>query len=303
MLVTVPVDGAELSATPTGETRNWEFSYQTVSSTGSGIWLPVRPSFFLQLRQRFFFAFLVGTGGSDSSSLGWAVFLGLISAVSLGVTRSSLLTMLLFSATDSDKVVSLESGVVFEVELEAWGCWDRLWELGPLLAVSDGGGGGGVCVDEDVVGGPWLSASFFNFSLKQTEHSPSLSVVLKNPQPLLQSEGKAAWGLESMFCVLILAWVALENWKLSFALFVSSHPEPESQSCNILTVQHCSAAIQLSSCKANISDSRKCLPLEWLLQRFPARMVVFKWSNVVITHWKLTRGRIITSSNLFLIKF
>jgi len=202
---------------------------------------PVRPSFFLQLRQRFFFAFLAGTGGSDSSSAGWGVFLGLTSAVSLGMTRSSLLTILLFSATDSDKVVSFESGVVFEVELEAWGCWDRLWELGPL-AVSDGGGGGGVCVDEDVVGGPWLSASFFNFSLKQTEHSPSLSVLLKNPQPLLQSEGKAAWGLESMFCVLILAWVALENWNLSY---VSSHPE--SQSCNILTVQHCSAAIQLSS--------------------------------------------------------
>jgi len=258
---------------------------------------PVRPSFFLQLRQRFFFAFLAGTGGSDSSSAGWGVFLGLTSAVSLGATRSSLLTILLFSATDSDKVVSFESGVVFEVELEAWGCWDRLWELGPL-AVSDGGGGGGVCVDEDVVGGPWLSASFFNFSLKQTEHSPSLSVLLKNPQPLLQSEGKAAWGLESMFCVLILAWVALENWNLSY---VSSHPE--SQSCNILTVQHCSAAIQLSSCKANISDSTKCLPLEWLLQRFPVRLVGFKWSSVVITHWKLTRGRINTSSNLFLIKF
>ena len=61
------------------------------------------------------------------------------------------------------------------------------------MVASDGGGGGGVCVDEDVVGGPpaWLSASFFNFSLKQTEQSPSLSVVLKNPQPLLQRVGKA----------------------------------------------------------------------------------------------------------------
>ena len=97
--------------------------------------------------------------------------------------------MLLFSPTDSDKVVSFKSGVVFEVELEASGCCDRLG-----VGASDGGGGGGVCVDDDVVGGPWawLSASFLIFSLKQTEHSPSLSVVLKNPQPLLQSVGKAA---------------------------------------------------------------------------------------------------------------
>ena len=107
------------------------------------------------------------------------------------MAKSSLLTMLLFSATDSDKVVSFKSGVVFEVEVEAAGCWVRLGVLEPLAA-SDGGGG--VCVDDDVVGGPWAcdSASFFNFSLKQTEQSPSLSVVLKNPQPLLQSEGKAA---------------------------------------------------------------------------------------------------------------
>ena len=61
--------------------------------------------------------------------------------------------MLLFSPTDSDKVVSFKSGVVFEVELEASGCCDRLRELG--VGVSDGDGGGGVCVDDDVVGGPW----------------------------------------------------------------------------------------------------------------------------------------------------
>ena len=208
--------------------------------------LPVRPSFFLQLRQRFFLAFLAGTGGSESSSAGWGVFLGLISAVSLGAAvarSSSLLTMLLFSATDSDKVVSFKSGAVFEVELEAWGCCDRLWELElGALGVSDGGGGGGVCVDEDVVGGPWLSASFFNFSLKQTEQRPSLSVVLKNPQPLLQSEGKAAWGLESMFCVLILAWL-LQRTEIS-ALYLLN---PKSQSRNTLLS---STAEQQSSCPA-----------------------------------------------------
>ena len=111
--------------------------------------IPVRPSFFLQLRHRFFLAFLAGTPGS--SSAGWGVFLGLISAASLAVARSSLLTMLLVSPTDSDKVVSFKSGVVFEVEVEAAGCWLRLGVLEPLAA-SDGGGG--VCVDDEVVGGP-----------------------------------------------------------------------------------------------------------------------------------------------------
>ena len=90
-------------------------------------------------------------------------------------------------------VVSCKSGVVVEVEVEdAGGAGDLLSELGALGA--QGAlvpGVGGVWVDEEVVGGLFDSASFLIFSLKQTEQSPSLSVVLKNPQPLLQSDGNA----------------------------------------------------------------------------------------------------------------
>jgi len=87
-------------------------------------------------------------------------------------------------------VVSCKSGVVVEVEVEdAGGAGDLLSELGALGALVPGVGG--VWVDEEVVGGLLDSASFLIFSLKQTEQSPSLSVVLKNPQPLLQSDGNA----------------------------------------------------------------------------------------------------------------
>lgn len=84
-------------------------------------------------------------------------------------------------------VVSCKSGVVVEVEVEdAGGAGDLLSELVEVVP-----GVGGVWVDEEVVGGLFDSASFLIFSLKQTEQSPSLSVVLKNPQPLLQSDGNA----------------------------------------------------------------------------------------------------------------
>jgi len=90
-------------------------------------------------------------------------------------------------------VVSCKSGVVVEVEVEdAGGAGDLLSELGALGALGAlVPGVGGVWVDEEVVGGLFDSASFLIFSLKQTEQSPSLSVVLKNPQPLLQSDGNA----------------------------------------------------------------------------------------------------------------
>ena len=93
-------------------------------------------------------------------------------------------------------VVSCKSGVVVEVEVEdAGGAGDLLSELVALGALGALGalvpGVGGVWVDEEVVGGLFDSASFLIFSLKQTEQSPSLSVVLKNPQPLLQSDGNA----------------------------------------------------------------------------------------------------------------
>merc|ERR1712026_549712 len=52
------------------------------------------------------------------------------------------------------------------------------------------------------------------FSLKHTEHRPSVSVELKNPHPLLQRVGKACCWLESKFLVLILTL-----WTKEFQMF------------------------------------------------------------------------------------
>lgn len=61
-----------------------------------------------------------------------------------------------------------------------------------------------VSVVEDVVVVVVPDDPFFAFSLKHTEHRPSVSVELKNPHPLLQRVGKACCWLESKFLVLIL---------------------------------------------------------------------------------------------------
>ena len=168
--------------------------------------LPVRPSFFLQVKHLFFLGFFAGTGASSSSSAGWGVFLGLISGF---LTSSS------DSATDDDDALGCESA---DDVLDS----DTTDELFTMREVDDGEvveelelvdeeGWGSVCV-EDVSVVLELGTFFLFFSLKQTEQRPSVSLELKKPHPLVHSEGKACCWFESRFWVLILMYCETLRW-------------------------------------------------------------------------------------------